>query len=65
MSTPPPAAASGSNVLLIIGIIVGLLFPIGGLIIAIVLFVKGRSRHGLIVLGATIVGVLIGVLIFL
>jgi len=36
-----------------------------GLIIAIVLFVKGRSQQGLIVLGATAVGVLIGVLIYL
>lgn len=59
------AAAGESKLLLILGIVLGLLFPIAGLIIAIVLFVKGRSQQGLIVLGATAVGVLIGVLIYL
>jgi len=52
-------------VLLIVGIIVGLLFPIGGLIIAIVLFVQRRTQHGLIVLGATVVGAVIGALLYL
>lgn len=62
MSTPP---ASKSNVLLIVGIILGLLFPIGGLIVAIILFVRGSKTHGFYVLGATVVGVLIGLALYL
>lgn len=58
-----PARQNEGKGLLIAGIITGLLFPIVGLVIGIVLFVKGRASHGGAVLGACVVGVLIGVML--
>jgi len=63
MGSPP--AGQQSNVLLIVGIILGLLFPIGGLIVAIVLFATGRSQQGLWVLLATLIGVALSFAIYL
>jgi hypothetical protein len=53
VTTPP---RSQSNTLLIVGIIAGLLVPIIGLIIAIVLMATNRVAQGLWVLLASIVG---------
>jgi hypothetical protein len=63
MGSPP--AGQQSNVLLIVGIILGLLLPIGGLIIAVILFATGRAQQGLYVALATLVGVLIGLALYL
>ena len=51
--------AEQSNVLLIVGIILGLLLPIGGLIIAVILFATGRAQQGLYVILATLLGMLL------
>jgi hypothetical protein len=63
MGSPP--AGQQSNALLIVGIILGLLIPIGGLIIAIILFATGRAQQGIYVALATLVGVLISLAIYL
>ena len=63
MGSPP--AAEQSNVLLIVGIILGLLLPIGGLIIAVILFATGRAQQGLYVILATLLGMLLAFLLYL
>ena len=63
MGSPP--AGQQSNVLLIVGVLLGLLLPIGGLIIAVILFATGRAQQGLWVALATLVGVLIGLVVYL
>ena len=63
MGSPP--AGEQSNVLLIVGIILGLLLPIGGLIVAVILFATGRSQQGLYVLVATLLGMLLAFAIYL
>ncbi len=62
MSTP---SRDTSNVLLIIGIVLGILFPVGGLVVALVLFFTHRRQQALYVALATLVGVLIGVALYL
>ena len=63
MGSPP--AGEQSNVLLIVGIILGLLLPIGGLIVAVILFATGRSQQGIYVIVATLLGMLLAFALYL
>jgi hypothetical protein len=51
--------------LIIGGIVLGLLFPLGGFIAAVILLVKGRIGAGLAVLVASGLGLLLGLVLFL
>lgn len=63
MGSPP--AGQQSNVLLIVGIILGLLLPIGGLIVAVILFATGRAQQGIYVIVATLLGMLLAFALYL
>lgn len=47
--------------LLIAGVTAGIVLPFLGLVLAIILFAKGRAAHGMAVLLCCLVGVLLGV----
>ncbi len=47
----------------IVGIIVGLLLPVIGVIVAVMMFRKGRTRPGMAVLIASAIGVLVNLML--
>lgn len=60
-SFPPPDAtqqhkAGGLPVLAVLGIVLALVFPLGGLVCAVVLFARGEIGPGLAVVCACLVG---------